>query len=333
MNLKWHSGTVHDAAGLPSGGEYFAGVQWTADELQPYESLSLSEVEVYVNQIPNQMFLLVYEGTDLVRMQYVQSIKQYSFNTIRLDTPLRINPNRTLRVAIYVEHNEISVPLGYDEGPARTGRGDLYSADGVTWETLTDNGIDGNWNITLSLRAYAEPAPATEALALPDFIVSKAKTSAKQKLRSLSVAEASSSLFAFDGYNVYRNGDKLTDEPISETTYLDREEQATGYYEYQVKAVYTGYGEVGSNVVRIMTTGIGDIDSDGVSITTAQGNIYITGLHAGEPVFVYDLSGRMIAAAVSNGDRTLCMDMSAVPEGVYIVKTAAKMAKLRVTRR
>lgn len=333
VNLKWHSGTVHDAAGLPSGGEYFAGVQWTADELQPYESLSLSEVEVYVNQIPNQMFLLVYEGTDLVRMQYVQSIKQYSFNTIKLDTPLRINPNRSLRVAIYVEHNEISVPLGYDEGPARTGRGDLYSADGVTWETLTDNGIDGNWNITLSLRAYAEPAPATEALALPDFIVSKAKASVKQELRSLSVAETSSSLFAFDGYNVYRNGDKLTDEPISETTYLDREEQATGYYEYQVKAVYTGYGEVGSNVVRIMTSGIGDIESDGVSITTAQGNIYITGLHADEPVFVYDLSGRMIAAAVSNGNRTLCMDMSAVPESVYIVKTAAKMAKLRVTRR
>ena len=91
--------------------------------------------------------------------------------------------------------------------------------------------------------------------------------------------------------------------------------------------------KVGSNVVRIMTSGIGDIESDGVSITTAQGNIYITGLHADEPVFVYDLSGRMIAAAVSNGDRTLCMDMSAVPEGVYIVKTAAKMAKLRVTRR
>lgn len=334
VNLKWHSGTVHDAAGLPSGGEYFAGVQWSSSELAPYASLSLSDVEVYVNQIPDQMFLLVYEGTDLVRMQYVPSVKQYSFNTITLESPLQINPARTLRVVIYVEHNEISVPLGYDEGPARTGRGDLYSADGVTWETLTDNDIDGNWNITLLLRAYANsPVATAESLALPDFIAPKAKASARQKLHTLSVAETSSSLFAFDGYNVYCNGDKLTDEPISETTYLDRGDKGTGYYEYQVKAVYTGYCEVGSNVVRVMTSGMDDIDNDGVNITAAEGNIYITGLNAGEPVFVYDLSGRMIAATVSNGDRTIRMDMSAVPEGVYIVKTSAKVAKLCVTKR
>ena len=65
INLRWHSGTAHDAAGLPSGGGYFAGVQWTSDDLQSYGHLSLSEVEVYVNNVPDQMFLLVYEGTDL----------------------------------------------------------------------------------------------------------------------------------------------------------------------------------------------------------------------------------------------------------------------------
>ena len=118
VNLKWHSGTVHDAAGIPSGGAFYAGVQWSAEDLVPYESLSLSEVEVYVNQLPDQMFLLVYEGNDLVRQQYVPTLKQYSFNSIKLDKPLPLTSGRTLRVVIYVQHNEITVPLGYDEGPA-----------------------------------------------------------------------------------------------------------------------------------------------------------------------------------------------------------------------
>ena len=335
VSLKWHSGTVHDAAGLPSGGEYFAGVQWTGEQLKAYEHLSLSEVEVYVNQVPDQMFLLVYEGTDLVRMQYVPTIKQYSFNTIKLDTPLRLNSDRILRVVIYVEHNEISVPLGYDEGPAKTGRGDLYSSDGVTWETLTDNDIDGNWNITLLLKAYADDNNTdSQSIEQPQFLKAREGKGVREQLRTLSVPEATSSLFAFDGYNVYCNGESLTEAPISETIYIDREKRDAGYYEYQVKAVYAGYGEVGSNIVRIMTTsGIDDINGAGVSITAAEGNIYITGLAAGEPVFVYDLAGRMIAAAVSNGDRTLCMNMSDVPEGVYVVRTTVKTAKLCVTKR
>ena len=334
VNLKWHSGTVHDAAGLPSGGAYYAGVQWSADDLKPYESLSLSEVEVYVNQLPDQMFLLVYEGNDLVRQQYVPTLKQYSFNSIKLDKPLPLTSGRTLKVVIYVQHNEITVPLGYDEGPAKTGRGDLYSSDGVTWSTLTDNDIDGNWNITLVLRAYAAEDAAQSAAVLPRFTAHTSGLNAGQKLLSQAVSEATSSLYSFDGYNVYCNGDKLTAEPISETTYLDREPKSSDYCEYQVKAVYSGYGEVGSNIVRIMTTGIGDIENGGgVSITAAEGNIYVAGLASGEPVYVYDSAGRMVVSAVAGNDAVLCISMSAVPEGVYMVKTAGKTAKLNVTKR
>lgn len=334
VNLRWHSGTVHDAAGLPSGGAYYAGVQWSADDLKPYESLSLSEVEVYVNQIPDQMFLLVYEGSDLVRQQYVPSLKQYSFNSIKLDKPLPLTSGRTLKVVVYVQHNEISVPLGYDEGPAKTGRGDLYSSDGITWETLTDNDIDGNWNITLVLRAYAAEAAAQASAALPRFTAHTSGMNVGQKLFSQTVSEATSSLYAFDGYNVYCNGDKLTAEPISETTYTDRVPKTSDYCEYQVKAVYSGYGEVGSNVVRIVTTGIDGVeDGNGVSITASDGNIYVAGLAAGENVYVYDSAGRMIVSAVAGNDAVLSISMSAVPEGVYMVKTAGKTAKLNVTKR
>lgn len=335
INLRWHNGTAHDAAGLPSGGGYFAGVQWTADDLKPYDYLSLSEVEVYVNNVPDQMFLLVYEGTDLVRQQYVTNLRQYSFNNIRLNTPLPINPDRTLRVVLYVEHNEISIPLGYDEGPAVTGKGDLYSADGTTWETLTDNDIDGNWNITIVLRPYVDFSAAAESPVFGAFnVASRKKSSADVPLRTQAASGATSPLFGFEGYNVYCNGGKLTAAPIAETSYLDNTPKTSQYSEYQVKAVYSGYGEVGSNIVRVMSTGIETVEgSDGISIKADGINIYVYGLEPGMPVFVYDSAGRVVATEIARSADALCIKMNSRPEGIYVVKAGSKVAKLNVTRK
>lgn len=335
INLRWHNGTAHDAAGLPSGGGYFAGVQWTADDLKPYDYLSLSEVEVYVNNVPDQMFLLVYEGTDLVRQQYVTNLRQYSFNNIRLNTPLPINPDRTLRVVLYVEHNEISVPLGYDAGPAVTGKGDLYSADGTTWETLTDNDIDGNWNITIVLRPYVDFSAAAESPVFGAFnVASRKKSSADVPLRTQAASGATSPLFGFEGYNVYCNGGKLTAAPIAETSYLDNTPKTAQYSEYQVKAVYSGYGEVGSNIVRVMSTGIETVEgSDGISIKADGSNIYVYGLEPGMPVFVYDSAGRVVATEIARSADAVCVNMNSRPEGIYVVKAGSKVAKLNVTRK
>lgn len=335
INLRWHSGTAHDAAGMPNGGAYFAGVQWTSDDLQSYGHLSLSEVEVYVNNIPDQMFLLVYEGTDLVRQQYVTNLRQYSFNNIKLNTPLQINPDRTLRVVLYVEHNEISIPLGYDEGPAVTGKGDLYSSDGITWETLTDNDIDGNWNMTIVLRPYADFSAAAQAPAFGAFNVSSRNVaSAGAQLRTQSISEATSPLFGFEGYNVYCNGGRLTVAPIAETSYLDNTAKTTEYNEYQVKAVYSGYGEVGSNIVRVFTSGIETFDgNDGIRIKADGSNIYVYGLEAGMPVFVYDSAGHVVATATARSAGSVSINMNSRPEGMYLVKAGSKVAKLNVTRK
>ena len=42
---------------------------------------------------------------------FVPNLKQYSFNTIHLEEPLKIDEGKNLRVAVYIEQNEITVPL------------------------------------------------------------------------------------------------------------------------------------------------------------------------------------------------------------------------------
>lgn len=269
--LRWHNGISASAAGMPSGGSYYAGVQFDPEDLADYASLSISEVSFYVNQIPDVLFVQLYQGQDMIFEKYVPTMKQYSMNTVSLDTPLRLDATKSLRAVIYVEHNSITVPLGYDEGPAKTGRGDLYSSDGSTWSTLTDNDIDGNWNITIGLQAYASVTSASSAKASArgtsieryarHAAATKALSSAAPASAPYKAARSASSFFS--GYNVYCNGVQLNADTldVSTTTYLDADVHKGRYYEYQVKAIYPEYGEVGSNIVRILATDIDGIEA------------------------------------------------------------------------
>lgn len=279
--LKWHNGVSYSAAGMPSGGSYYAGVQFDTDDLADYASLSISQVSFYVNQVPTILYVQLYQGTDLVFEKYVPTLKQYSMNTVYLDKPIRVNAQKSLRAVVYVEHNSITVPLGYDEGPARTGRGDLYSSDGTTWSTLTDNDIDGNWNITIGLQPYASDGTSTSST------VARRGNTVERYMRHSSTAETAqtttpttsmykapqSASSLFDGYNVYCNGDQLNESALSvdATQYTDSESHKGRYYEYQVKAIYPDYGEVGSNVVRVM---VSDIDGVSTDETDAENPTY-----------------------------------------------------------
>ena len=307
--LQWHSGTPHDAAGMPSGGAFYAGVQWSADELKPYAALSLSDVSLYINQIPDALYLLVYEGNTLKHMQYVPSLKQYSYNTITLKEPLAINAEKTLRVVAYVEHNEISVPLGYDEGPARTGRGDLYSRDGFTWETLTDNDIDGNWNITLMLSAYADKNTASTASA------------------------ASTGIDAFKGYNVYCNNTRLNATPLQTTEYHDEATHTGRYIEYHVAAIYALTGEVKSNTVRMLSlTDITGTLAEGITFAQDGNKLHINGITKPTAITLHSAAGRMVYATQAAGGKRHTIDTSHLPEGAYILRAGTATCKVLISR-
>lgn len=265
--LRWHNGVCDNAAGLPSGGQYYAGVEFGTDDLKGYDALSVSEVKFYINQVPDVLYVQLYEDKDLVFEKYATDLRQYAFNTVRLDKPFKVDASKKLRAVVYVEHNSITVPLGYDAGPVKGGKGNLYSTDGTTWTTLSDNDIEGNWNISIMLQPYADnvkAAPTAHLNATTERYAAAQPAAAKaETLKGIALDAAQPASF-FAGYNIYCNGERINATPLGTdaTTYLDAETHAGRYYEYQVKAIYPDYGEVGSNVVRVMTTGINDVTID-----------------------------------------------------------------------
>ena len=333
--LRWHDGNSYDAGGLSSGGSFYAGARWYAADLKDYDKLSLTDVEFYINQIPDALFILVYEGNTIVRQQYVSTMRQYSFNNVKLDEPLDIDTSKDLLVALYIEHNEITAPLGYDKGPANSGRGNLYSTDGETWGLLDDSetGIDANWNISIGLSPYSntplEPATANKA---PRKAFAPKASPAGGKLVSVPAgAEATSQKNTFLGYNVYRNRERLNDEMVTQTTYIDGTPADNKYLEYQVSALYSVSGEKYSEPVTLTATGIGGIESyNGMRVTVENGDIRVSGVHAETQVAMYAADGTLTYKGTADADGNCVIPGAGVPAGTYIVKaggTAVKFAK------
>lgn len=337
--LRWHDGYNYKAGGLTNGGAFFAGACWFASDLKGYGNLALSDVEVYINQIPEALFLLVYENNTLVRQQFVPNLKQYSFNTIHLKEPLKIDEGKNLRVAVYIEQNEITVPLGYDRGPARSGRGDLYSSDGITWQTMEDSGseVDANWNISIGLSPYSNVLPGTEKKAakkLPAF-QSKRMANADMTFKAVDTkGEASSDKNVFEGYNVYRNGECLNNELTTDTVFTDTKAYSDKYLTYQVSAVYSVAGEKFSDKVTIIATGIDGVNGqNGVTLKVEDGQLIVLGAHNGDRITVASADGKLIASAIATDDYRQTVSLAAATTGTYIVKVGNATFKLNIKRK
>lgn len=337
--LRWHDGYNYKAGGLTNGGAFFAGACWFASDLKGYGNLALSDVEVYINQIPEALFLLVYENNTLVRQQFVPNLKQYSFNTIHLEEPLKIDEGKNLRVAVYIEQNEITVPLGYDRGPARSGRGDLYSSDGITWQTMEDSGseVDANWNISIGLSPYSNVLPGTEKKAAKKLPAFQPKRMANADMTFKAVdtnGEASSDKNVFEGYNVYRNGECLNDELTTDTVFTDTKAFSDKYLTYQVSAVYSVAGEKFSDKVTIVATGIDGVNGqNGVTLKVEDGQLIVLGAHNGDRITVASADGKLIASAIATDDYRQTVSLAAATTGTYIVKVGNATFKLNIKRK
>lgn len=123
------------------------------------------------------------------------------------------------------------------------------------------------------------------------------------------------------GYNVYRNGVKINDVPLTEATYS--ETLPSGEVRYAVSAVYK-HGESGvSNVVKL-GTGIDDVENSPIKVYTEAGTIVV---EAQEPVEteIYSVDGmRIYSQSVENQSR---FD---VESGIYVVRIGKAVYKVIV---
>lgn len=120
-----------------------------------------------------------------------------------------------------------------------------------------------------------------------------------------------------EGYNVYRNGEKLNDKPLTTTSFTDTEYVPEAAY--VVTAIYKDGESKASNVVYPHGTGIDSV-TGAVTVMGMRGEILVCGCD--ERVTVIDMQGRMIY----NGESRRI----SVAPGVYAVSVAGRNYKVIV---
>ena len=109
---------------------------------------------------------------------------------------------------------------------------------------------------------------------------------------------------------MYRDGTRITAEPIGETEYCDSE-MPEGDHLYAVSAVYSTGESRQSAEVLVSITAIRNIVSEGLRIHAADGWLEVSA-SADTEVCIIDMAGRLIHN--SKGSVRV-----ALPEGVYVV--------------
>jgi hypothetical protein len=259
---------------------YEIAIGWPAGTLDNFDGQSVVNVAFYPASELTTYAVKFYSGDSLNTLLYSQPILDYTpnqWNVVNLNSPVMIDSEESIYVAIEINQNENEFPAAMDFGSAVAGLSDLINIYGE-WQSTTEFGFDNNWLI----KAFVtETNGSTAALPLP-VIPAQNKNQGvslkQQQLEGLNSAfpyqESSQRAMAFVGYNVYRNGE-LIQELTSDNIYLD-EAIGLGTFEYGVSAVYaegesnpvTRTIQVGSPILTLTPDAINDTIEGGVEIKT-----------------------------------------------------------------
>ena len=133
-------------------------------------------------------------------------------------------------------------------------------------------------------------------------------------------ANAPAQSLTIKGYNVWRDGVKITETPVEECEYSDPN-APEGQSTYVVTVVYD-LGESGaSNEVTLGVSGLDEIEAS-LEITTIPGAVVVKGAGEAE-VTVFSIDGKTVYAG--KGDAVI-----PAAAGIYVVKAADKVAKVLV---
>ncbi|MCM1451757.1 MAG: choice-of-anchor J domain-containing protein [Clostridium sp.] len=124
------------------------------------------------------------------------------------------------------------------------------------------------------------------------------------------------------GYNVYRNGERINKELVSEPRFIDAE-APEGTHAYTVTAVYDAGESMPGNEFTTTISGINGVSAEGgIIVKGEKGHIYVNGAQGN--INVYSIDGRL-AARAEGGEATI-----EVPAGIYVVTAGNLRAKVAV---
>lgn len=129
------------------------------------------------------------------------------------------------------------------------------------------------------------------------------------------------------GYNVYRDGVKINETLVQNTSYLDENTEPATSYVYAVSAVYGDNSESAASMPYELSTLENGVDSvlAPLPVVRVNGNDIVISDVTGVGISVASVDGKIVYSGVGNGTVTVT-----VSEGIYVVTAGSATAKVVV---
>lgn len=128
-----------------------------------------------------------------------------------------------------------------------------------------------------------------------------------------------------EGYHIYRDGKKLTEKPIAETTYTDSSLEINGDYTYAVTVVYSlGESDYSNKTTLSYQTDIDTEDTETIQIITRSNELEIINKLL-LPIRLFTIEGKLIYSSTKEERLIL-----SVNSGCYILKTPESTMKVMI---
>ncbi len=245
--IGYDDGTNNDGLGLQDGGTYWGAITFDPADLTAFDGQYMTMFKffpiLYASEA--EITFMIWEGagqTNLVYEQVLSGLNWNNWNEIMMDEAHMIDASMALSFGFEVTHDAAEYPIGYDDGPAVAGYGDLVSFDGTTWETLSFYGLDYNFNLKGFVANEVDGAIGAKQIIAQNTISNPNAELAIGNFKQFANATDNTVSRAVTGYYIYRDGMQVGNV-IPPTTFAYTDAFFTsGVYTYTAKAEYPGGG-------------------------------------------------------------------------------------------
>jgi|GEM_PF-1685787 len=275
--IGYDDGVNIDGLGLNGDGTFWGAIRWAQADLAAYDGWFMTDFEFVPRLFQNQAILtfMIWEGPNAANLIYEQELFNLNWNqwnTLALDEMHLIDASSELWIGIKVTHVDAEYPLGFDNGPAVAGFGDMISLDGVVWKSMSNfYALDYNFNLKGFVTDVIKGKTGDKTVIAQSVINPKAGP-VRGKLKPIENPDLHNYIDGLVGYNVYRNGTQVNPEPVLGLSMTDPF-FTQGTYTYNAKAVYTeGLSEASNSVVVAIAGGVPDIEVTPTSLSETHNN-------------------------------------------------------------
>ncbi|PKP54145.1 MAG: hypothetical protein CVT92_01040 [Bacteroidetes bacterium HGW-Bacteroidetes-1] len=253
-----HWDGVHNNNSVGTGGpvDFDVAQRFLPSDLISYNDKFLTRVLFVPREAACTYSVRVWTGgaisgpENLVVDQLVTNPVIGSWNEIFLDIPVLIDSSQELWIG-FRNNTTTGHPAGTDAGPAVDGKGNMINLAGNGWQTLLQVAPTLNYNWSIRGLVESTDLRFTELLMPLDEpdrgSLNGSLTSAMSDDRNVLTEPR-----ILNGYNVYRNGQKINTQVISGMSYNDNNLDI-GNYDYFVTSVWSnGCESEPSNIVNVV---------------------------------------------------------------------------------